>query len=113
MKRHIALRISLLLLLLCARVSAAAAESADLKGRVFEAGGNGVSGLTLKLIAPKKDQEPERVTVTNEDGRFVFHGVGKKHYLLEAYQGITIVYRDVVDVRKTQDHQVELAKKTR
>ena len=64
-----------------------------LDGRVYEVTSNrGVAALTMKLISPRTLSKPEIITITDERGEFGFTNVDRGRYLIEAYQGITILY---------------------
>ncbi len=83
-----------------------------LDGRVYEATSNrGVAALTMKLIPPRALSKPEIITTTNDPGEFLFTNVDRGRYLIEVYQGITILYRGVVEI--SQDTRKEIPLKGR
>jgi hypothetical protein len=78
--------------------SSAQAGSKRIAGKVVaENTREPVAGLGIALIPPKGSQYPEKVTVTNSAGEFDFADVLPGRYLLEASQGLTTVYRAVID----------------
>jgi hypothetical protein len=84
------------------------AYAAQLDGRVHEAtSGKGIVGLTVKLIPPKNTGIPEKITFTGNQGEFHFFDIKCGQYMIEAYQGVTILYRDVIMI--TQDTQKDIA----
>lgn len=64
---------------------------------IAENTGEPVVGLGIALIPPKGSQYPEKVTVTNSAGEFEFAEVFPGRYLLEVSQGLTTIYRAVID----------------
>jgi hypothetical protein len=71
-------------------------------GRIFEATSRaGIGGLIVKLTPSRAANRPQKITqkitTTEPDGRFEFTNLDKGRYLLEVYQGLTLLYRDVID----------------
>ena len=83
-----------------------------LEGRVYESTtGQGISALMVKLIPPRNLQKSEKITSTNEQGEFRFPNIERGRYLIEVYQGVTILYRDVVEVTQDMRKEIPLRKK--
>lgn len=90
------------------------AAAARLSGRVYDgASKDSIPDLTLKLIPPKNANAPERITSTDRGGRFNFGEVPPGKYLLEVYQGLTLVYREVVVVSGEVQKDIVLYKAAR
>lgn len=84
----------------------------NLTGRIYESGSNaGVPDLTVKLVPPKDAKEPEKVTTTDWNGVFRFPKLREGKYLLAVHQGVTILYRDVVDVKQNLQKDISLKRK--
>ncbi len=82
------------------------------EGRIFSGvEQTGVPNLTVKLIPPKTVPFPEKVTTTDQDGKFSFANVEKGRYLLEVSQGVTLLYRNVLDTRVDTNKVIELRRK--
>jgi hypothetical protein len=87
------------------------AAAARLSGRIYDgASKENIPDLTLKLIPPKDVNAPERITSTNRGGRFDFGDVVPGKYLLEVYQGLTLVHREVVVVNGEVQKDIALYK---
>ena len=81
-------------------------------GRIFEAGTKtGIGDLTVRLIPPRDVKKPEKVTTTDEDGKFRFTDLGADKYLLEVYQGLTLLYREVIEGKENTPKEIALKKK--
>jgi hypothetical protein len=79
-----------------------------ISGRIFDSTTNaGIPGMTVKLTPPKATGRPQRVTRTDAEGAFDFGKLAKGRYLLEVYQGATLLHRRVID--NTQDQQFEVS----
>ena len=84
----------------------------DFSGRVYEASDNkGISNLVIKLTPPRNLKVPQKITTTDQDGRFNLPGLEMGRYLLEIYQGPTLLYRDVVDLNKETNKNIMLRAK--
>ena len=104
------------LLLGCLMTSALvqAAEGASLEGTVFDAvSRQGIPSLTLKLIPPTDSPIPVRATFTDGLGRYRFPNVEPGRYLLEAHQGSTLVYREVVTLQQVTRKDIGLKRISR
>lgn len=87
-------------------------EGDKVNGRVFDSTTNhGIPGLIVRLTPPLASQEPERIARTGGDGEFGFNKVGKGKYLLQVYQGTTLLFRRLVDTSKDQDFLVTLKRR--
>jgi len=92
-----------------ARAMMAQVKGDSLTGRVFNsATGQGVYGLTVRLIAPRAANLPMKITFTNRDGQYRFGGLKKQRYLLEVSRGIDVVYRREIDASVDQKFLVAL-----
>jgi hypothetical protein len=86
--------------------------AARLDGRVYEiTTERGIPALTVKLIPPKATKRPERITSTNYQGNFQFSGIQTGRYLIEVYQGLTILYRDMIEITHDMRKDIPLRKK--
>jgi hypothetical protein len=102
----------LLILFLLFLTIASYAYAARLDGRVFETTTErGIPALTVKLIPPKAAKRPEKITSTNYQGNFRFSGVPTGRYLIEVYQGVTILYRDIIEITRDMRKDIPLRKK--
>ncbi len=102
--------LTIVILLILARP----ARGAEFNGRVVEeASRGGISDLTVRLIPPKARNQPEKVTTTNEGGEFHFPELEKGRYLLEIYQGTTLLYREVIEADSQTTKEIRLARKER
>ncbi len=89
-----------------------AEPTAVLTGRISEAETqSGIGDLTVRLIPPRDLKQPEKVTTTDEDGKFRFADLSGDRYLLEVYQGLTLLYREVVEVKENTPKEIILKKK--
>ena len=87
-------------------------QAGALTGRVYEAGTKtGIGDLTVRLIPPRDVRAPEKVTTTDEGGNFRFTDLSGDRYLLEVYQGLTLLYREVVEVKENTQREIALKKK--
>jgi hypothetical protein len=83
-----------------------------LTGRIYEAGTKtGIGDLTVRLIPPRDVKKPEKVTTTDEDGKFRFTDLSGDKYLLEVYQGLTLLYREVIEGKENTPKEIPLKKK--
>ncbi len=83
-----------------------------LDGQVHETMSNkGISGLTVKLIPPKASPMPEKITFTDHNGEFHFLALDRGNYLLEVYQGVTLLHREVVALDRELRRDIALARK--
>ena len=88
------------------------AHSLELDGRVADGlSREGIPHLTVKLTAPKAAGQPERITNTDRRGRFQFTGLGPGRYLLEVYQGVTVLHREVVTINGNTRKDVDLRRR--
>ena len=88
------------------------APAAVLTGRISEAETKGgIGDLTVRLIPPRDLKQPEKVTTTDEDGKFRFADLSGDRYLLEVYQGLTLLYREVVELKENTPKEIILRKK--
>lgn len=82
-------------------------------GRVFDStSGQGIPKLIVRLTPPKAQKKSERVTRTDSDGKYRFEGIEAGRYLLQVYQGTTLLFRRVIDTSRDQDFVVTLRKKS-
>ncbi|MBI4650397.1 hypothetical protein HY745_03745 [Candidatus Desantisbacteria bacterium] len=70
----------------------------------------GISNLKIKLIPPKTVNKPEIIATTDARGNFCFQNLEKSRYLLEIYQGITLLYREVTDANQDTKKEIILRK---
>ncbi len=84
----------------------------NLTGKIYELGtNNGIPDLTVKLIPPKGINEPEKVTTTDRNGAFRFSKLREGKYLLAVYQGVTILYRDLITIKQNMRKDIFLKRK--
>ena len=85
-----------------------------IKGRIYEATTRrGIPGLIVRLIPTVAMKKPEKITDTDDNGEFRFADLEKGRYLLEVYQGLTLLYRDTIDTKQTTNKEIELKRKDR
>lgn len=104
----------ILLAILFLILAAAVAYGGDsrIDGEVHDASTKkGIPGLTVKLIPPKGAPMPQKITFTNPEGRFQLLNLERGKYLLEVYQGVTLVHREVVTLETVLAKQIELTRK--
>ncbi len=83
-----------------------------LDGRVHEVTGQrGIPALAVKLIPPRDRRGVERVTSTDEGGRFHFDNLDGGRYLLEVYQGVMLLYREVINLDRDMRKDIELRRR--
>ena len=88
------------------------AEDGVIKGRIFDSATNeGIPGMTVKLTPPKSTARPQQVTRTDSQGAFDFGKLPKGRYLLEVHQGVTLLYRRVIDSTRNVQFEVRLRPK--
>jgi hypothetical protein len=88
------------------------ARDGVLTGRIYEAGTQaGIADLTVRLIPPRDLKKPEKVTTTDEGGKFRFADLSGDKYLLEVYEGLTLLYREVIEVKQNTQKEIALKKK--
>jgi len=87
-------------------------EELRLDGRVYEtANKKGIAALTVKLIPPRGVRKPEKIVSTDERGEFHFTNIDQGKYLIEVYQGITILYRSMVEINQSTRKDIPLRRK--
>lgn len=85
----------------------------NLSGRISEfVSKQGIPDMTVKLIPSREGKEPERVTTTGSDGVYRFSKIREGKYLVELYRGVTLLYREVVEVKNDVRKDFTLKKKT-
>ena len=81
-------------------------------GRIIESGTtNGIPNLTVKLTSPRASKRPQKITTTDQNGSFKFMEVEPAKYLIEVYQGVNPIYRDVVDTNVPGKREITLTRK--
>lgn len=102
---------------LCCALTASPVGGAELDGRIVDAASrDGIPELTVKLIPPMAMQSlrrPEKITTTDRHGEFRFTDTDTGKYLLEVYQGVTLLYRGVVEINQDTHKRIELKRKAR
>jgi len=87
-------------------------EGVRLDGRIFEEKSQkGIANLIVKLISPKASGKPEKITTVDPEGEFSFSNIPTGRYLLEAYQGVTILSRTLIDVDRDMRVDIQLRRK--
>ena len=87
-------------------------EELRLDGRVYEATNKkSIAALTVKLIPPKSVRKSEKVVSTDEKGEFHFTNIDQGKYLIEVYQGITILYRNMMEINQNTRKDIALRRK--
>jgi hypothetical protein len=87
-------------------------DNVRLEGLVYEATSKkGIAALTIKLIPPRTLKKAEIITTTDESGEFRFAHVERGKYLLEVYQGVTILFRSGIEI--IQDTRKEIPLRSR
>jgi len=95
-----------------AEVTKSEVRDGVLTGRIYEAVTQaGIADLTVRLIPPRDLKKPEKVTTTDEGGKFRFADLSGDKYLLEVYEGLTLLYREVVEVKQNTPKEIALKKK--
>src|SRR5262245_46808506 len=81
------------------------------EGTVYDQDSNaGIPGLTVRLIPPRSTKKPERVLPTDQKGYFCYKGEDRGTFLLEVYQGVTLLYRKEIDTMQTWNLRIPLKK---
>jgi len=81
----------------------------SITGRVFDSSTNrGVPGLSVRLIPPRAENLPTKITSTSGDGTFQFVDLRKGKYLLVMYRGTTLVFRREIDTNVEKEFTVTL-----
>jgi len=94
---------------LSARAVSVEVRDDSIKGRVFDSSsGQGITGLSVQLIAPKVLSLPVKITTTASDGSFGFTQLPKGKYLLVIYRGTKLVFRREIDTTVTTTFTVPL-----
>jgi hypothetical protein len=95
-----------------ARGMQATVHDGAISGRIFDSSTNeGIPGITVKLTPPRASALPQIVIRTDSEGRFDFGRVATGRYLLQVYQGATLLYRRVIDNSKDSRFEVPLRPK--
>jgi hypothetical protein len=82
------------------------------KGMIYDSStGKGISGLVVKLLPPRPSGNTQRITVTNARGEFQFGSQRKGRYMLEVRQGLTLLYRRVIDTNMDDSLAVSFRRK--
>jgi hypothetical protein len=87
-----------------------AGDQGQLTGTVTESAGSPVAGLTVKLLPPKEAGYRELITSTDNSGSYIFRTVPSGKYLIELYQGLTLVHRELISVSGQARADVKLTK---
>ena len=88
-------------------------QEGTIKGRVYDVTNqSGIPDLIVRLIPPKNLKMPEKITTTDQNGEFHFADTERRKYLLEVYQGLTLLYRNVVDTHQNSFKVIELKRKS-
>lgn len=72
---------------------------------------SGIPDLTVKLTSPRSLKEPEKVTTTDENGKFRFTSLREGKYLLEVYQGLTLLYMEIIDLQGNMQKEIALKRR--
>ena len=101
----------LLMTLLFAAV-AVRADQMSFSGTVVAQGDrSGIPNLTVSLTPPANSKKPKKVTTTDDKGHFALNDLENGQYLLEVYQGVTILYREVVSIPQQASKEISLRPK--
>lgn len=104
-------KINLKILIICLFFSTACAYAFELTGRVYEnTKKEGIPGLVIKIKPPKALKQPEKITKTDKDGEFIIKDLDKNKYLLEVFEGTTIIHREVLEINEDTTKVIELEK---
>ena len=107
-----AVRLGILLFWCLVALPSVWASGIALDGRVHEVTGQrGIPALAVKLIPPRDRRGVERVTSTDEGGRFHFDNLDGGRYLLEVYQGVMLLYREVISLDRDTRKDIELRRR--
>jgi hypothetical protein len=68
----------------------------------------GAPNLTVSISPPAKLNKSKQVVSTNEQGQFIFNDVEDGEYLLEVFQRLTVLYREVINVPQTVQKEIRL-----
>jgi hypothetical protein len=69
----------------------------------------GAAGLSVSLSRPVALNKPKLITATDEQGQFNFSNLERGQYLLEVFQRLTLLYRQLVNVPSATDQNIKLA----
>lgn len=84
----------------------------ELTGRIYEkTKKEGIPGLVIKLKYPKILKKSEKITKTEQDGKYIIKDLDKGRYLLEIYDTTEIIYREVIEIDNDKTKEIELEKK--
>ncbi len=75
---------------------------------IYSATNQGISDLVVKLTPPRHLNKSPKIFITGRSGEFWFTGLKKGKYLLEVYQGPTLLYRNVIDMNKETEKTIML-----
>ena len=84
---------------------ASALGQLTLSGRVSLQMKGALPRFTVRLYPPSASKRPTLVTYTDAGGNFKFTALDAGRYLLELYQGNTLVYQKVIALDKNQPPQ--------
>jgi hypothetical protein len=105
-------RVLPVLFFLAMTAAAAYAAPVKLEGRILEqANRGGIPGLTVKLIPPTAGRRSENITLTDRNGAFRFAALEPGKYLLEVYQGLTLLHREILVLEKDLAKEIELKRR--
>jgi len=87
-------------------------ERGTISGRVYDATTNkGIPDLVVKLIPSRSLQSPQKITITNQKGEFRLTDLKEGIYLIEIYQGVTILYRSMLNTAEETHKVISLRRK--
>lgn len=69
---------------------------------------NEVPQMVIKLTPPRSTNEPQQITITDEEGKFQFKDLEQGRYLMEMYNNNELIRREVIDSRETPDKVIQV-----
>jgi hypothetical protein len=68
----------------------------------------GASNLIVSLSAPASMNKRKQVASTNEQGEFIFENIEEGEYLLEVFQRLTVLYREIITIPQVREKEIRL-----
>lgn len=72
---------------------------------------HGIAALSVRLVASRQLNQPQRMTATNAEGEFRFEDLSRGRYMLEVSHGVTLLHREFLTVESDTERQITLKRR--